>query len=160
MNNDYSEFYIKGVVDKDNLEMINFINYLFGYDDNIIYDSILETNFFKKDYINSDLDRLLPFSSIPKNSSTLKKTFFNKKNNTFEIHSFIEEDTEHLFDLIDTFSKLIKNNEKEHICCLYYANSFILPKILNIKENNIEEYLIEDDKTVNKYKELWNNFLN
>ncbi len=48
MNNDYSEFYIKGVVDKDNLEMINFINYLFGYDDNIIYDSILETNFFKK----------------------------------------------------------------------------------------------------------------
>ena len=71
MNNDYSEFYIKGVIDKDNLEMINFINYLFGYDDNIIYDSILETIFFKKDYKNSDLDRLLPFSSIPKNSSNL-----------------------------------------------------------------------------------------
>lgn len=160
MHNDYSEFYIKGVIDNDNKELINFVNYLFGYDESIKYNSILNTDFFKKDYVNSDFDRLLPFSSIPKNGTQLKKTFFNRKSNVFEIHSFIEEDTEHLMDLIDTFSKLIKNNEKEHICCLYYVNSFILPKMINIKENTVEEYLIEDDNTVTKYKELWNNFLN
>lgn len=144
----YFEFLIKGYV-KEGTPSENFTNYIFGYEENISHNDIFETKFFKNDYENSDLDRLFPLSSIPKNGENLKNTYF--ENNEFQVHSYIEDGSHRILDLLEVFSTILEQDEE--IYCLYYSNDEIIAKILKVSSSIIEEITIDEEE---KYKNIIN----
>jgi hypothetical protein len=152
----YSDFFIKGVVHKNDDSLENFINYIFGYDESIYLKNILNTKFFKSDYNGSGIDKLFPLSSMPKNGNCYKNTFYNKKNRETQIHITIEENEEQFEYLIQTISELI--NESSDFYAYYRNEKMLLPKLYKINSYSVEEILINNSE---EYKKIWNtNFKN
>jgi hypothetical protein len=148
----YSDFLIKGTISKNDDELSNFINYIFGYEENINYKNILSTMFFNTDYDGSGIDKVFPLYSMPKNGDCYKNTFYDKKTGEVQIHITIEEDEKQFYYFIQTLSELM--NESEDFYSYYRNEKLLLPKLYKINNYSIEE--IDFQNSV-EYKNIWNN---
>jgi len=153
----FSDFIIKSKFNTcENNFINNFMKYIFGYEEKIKFNKILDTSFFKSEYYGSSIDKLFPLSSMPKNGNCFKNTFLNE-NGKVQIHVMIEEDKTQFKYLIESISQLLEKDQE--FLAYYLDESMFVPSIFIIKNNQIKELSMMEDEY--KYKKLWSeNFHN